>query len=106
MEKVKIVLNEDEARCLLAVREGVDVKCVGVAKVLRGLERRSGKDLVVIGKALDDTSMRAPYFGAQATEKGIELAEEALKYFIRRDRHVQKPSFIKHSISSILRKKR
>jgi hypothetical protein len=70
-------ITTEEARAILAVKDGADVYDNGLARVLRGLERRGVKGLVDIGAAQAapaNGAERQPYFGAIATKAGLVAA--------------------------------
>ncbi len=80
--KGKIKITKEEAEAIVQVEAGADVYDYGLAKTLRGLERRGVRGLVDLGQPRmysGNGADRMPYFGAIATAKGLELALETLK---------------------------
>ncbi len=70
-----------EIEALKAVRHGGDVLDYGMARTLRGLQKRGLGDLVDIGPREEEYNGREqlPYFGAITTVKGLKAIRASSK---------------------------
>lgn len=74
-------LSLEEAKAIIAVKNGADIWGYHEAGLYRKMERRGIKGLFTITKAMmapKDGAKQQPYFGCIATAAGITLAKKTI----------------------------